>query len=123
MLVLEKAPLDIDLLRILARLSGQTGDTDRAYGYYAGLLTLVPNDAEVVSHKLLVRAGMIRQLGAGAYSYLPLGMRVLHKAARIAALAEGGEILASQETLRCSETAEAPRRAPLSYTVMKRKGR
>ncbi|MDB5351916.1 MAG: prolyl-tRNA synthetase, family [Planctomycetota bacterium] len=42
-----------------------------------------PTDAVAPSHILLLRAGMIRQLGAGAYSYLPLGMRVLHKAAKI----------------------------------------
>ncbi len=35
-----------------------------------------PADAEVVSHKLLLRAGVIRQLGAGIYSYLPIGQRV-----------------------------------------------
>ena len=39
-----------------------------------------PADAVAPSHILLLRAGMIRQLGAGAYSYLPLGLRVLHKA-------------------------------------------
>jgi prolyl-tRNA synthetase len=38
-----------------------------------------PADAEVVSHKLMVRAGMIRQLAAGVYSILPLGLRVLKK--------------------------------------------
>ncbi len=42
-----------------------------------------PADAVAPSHKLLVRAGMIRQLGAGAYTYLPLGLRVLQKASRI----------------------------------------
>jgi prolyl-tRNA synthetase len=42
-----------------------------------------PADAVAPSHRLLLRAGMIRQLGAGAYSYLPLGLRVLHKAERI----------------------------------------
>lgn len=42
-----------------------------------------PADAVAPSHILLLRAGMIRPLGAGAYTYLPLGMRVLHKAARI----------------------------------------
>ena len=36
-----------------------------------------PSDAEVVSHKLLVRAGMIRQVARGIYDYLPLGLRVL----------------------------------------------
>ncbi|MFO0890711.1 MAG: proline--tRNA ligase [Isosphaeraceae bacterium] len=42
-----------------------------------------PADAVAPSHVLLLRAGMIRQLGAGAYTYLPLGLRVLNKAARI----------------------------------------
>jgi prolyl-tRNA synthetase len=38
-----------------------------------------PADAEVASHKLLLRAGYIRQLGAGIYSYLPLGNRAINK--------------------------------------------
>ncbi len=38
-----------------------------------------PADAEVVSHKLLVRAGMIRQVTRGVYDYLPLGLRVIRK--------------------------------------------
>src|SRR5215469_4154367 len=38
-----------------------------------------PADAEVASHKLLLRAGYLRQLGAGIYSYLPLGQRALNK--------------------------------------------
>lgn len=42
-----------------------------------------PADAEVVSHKLMVRAGMIRKLTAGIYSYLPLGYRSLRKVEQI----------------------------------------
>jgi prolyl-tRNA synthetase len=42
-----------------------------------------PADAVAPSHVLLLRAGMIRQLGAGTYTYLPLGFRVLHRAIRI----------------------------------------
>jgi prolyl-tRNA synthetase len=42
-----------------------------------------PADAEVVSHRLLLRAGLIRQLGAGIYSYLPLAQRVALKVAAI----------------------------------------
>ncbi|HEY7917055.1 MAG TPA: proline--tRNA ligase [Acidimicrobiales bacterium] len=38
-----------------------------------------PADAEVVSHQLLVRAGYIRRLASGVYSFLPLGLRVLHR--------------------------------------------
>ena len=42
-----------------------------------------PADAEAVSHKLLVRAGFIRQLSSGIYSLLPLGFRVCHKITEI----------------------------------------
>ena len=38
-----------------------------------------PSDAEVVSHQLMLRAGMIRKLASGLYSWLPLGLRVLRK--------------------------------------------
>ena len=38
-----------------------------------------PADAEVVSHKLMIRAGMIKKLGAGIYTYLPMGLRVIRK--------------------------------------------
>ena len=38
-----------------------------------------PADAEVPSHKLLIRAGYIRPIGPGLYSWLPLGLRVLRK--------------------------------------------
>src|SRR5882762_5005181 len=47
--------------------------------YFIPTLREDPADAEVVSHKLLLRAGLIRQLGAGIYSYLPLAQRVLLK--------------------------------------------
>jgi len=42
-----------------------------------------PADAEVVSHQLMLRAGMIRKLAAGLYNWLPLGLRVLRKVERI----------------------------------------
>lgn len=42
-----------------------------------------PSDAEVVSHKLMLRAGYIRKLAAGVYSYLPLAVRVLNKISAI----------------------------------------
>ena len=38
-----------------------------------------PADAEIVSHRLMMRAGMIKRLGAGIYSYMPLGLRVIRK--------------------------------------------
>ncbi len=42
-----------------------------------------PKDAEAVSHKLMLRAGLIRKLSAGIYTYLPLGMRILEKVVSI----------------------------------------
>jgi prolyl-tRNA synthetase len=51
--------------------------------YFLPTLREDPKDAEAISHKLMARAGLIRRLGAGAYTYLPLGLRVLHKAAAI----------------------------------------
>jgi len=51
--------------------------------YFLPTLREDPKDAEAVSHKLMVRAGLIRRLGSGAYSYLPFGLRALQKAAAI----------------------------------------
>ncbi len=42
-----------------------------------------PADAEIASHKLMLRAGLIRKLAAGLYTWLPLGLRVLHKVEKI----------------------------------------
>src|SRR5262245_24733272 len=42
-----------------------------------------PAEAEIVSHKLLLRAGLIRKLSGGLYTFLPLGLRALHKIERI----------------------------------------
>src|SRR5689334_23244945 len=43
----------------------------------------VPSDAEILSHQLLVRAGLVRKLTGGLYTYLPLGLRVLRKVENI----------------------------------------
>ena len=42
-----------------------------------------PGEAEIVSHRLMLRAGMIRKVAAGIYTYLPLGLRVLRKIEQI----------------------------------------
>ena len=42
-----------------------------------------PADAEVASHRLLVRAGYIRRLASGVYTFLPLGFRVLQRLERV----------------------------------------
>jgi prolyl-tRNA synthetase len=51
--------------------------------YPINTLKEVPSDAEVVSHQLMLRTGMIRRLAAGLYVWLPMGLRVLRKAERI----------------------------------------
>ncbi len=51
--------------------------------YFIPTLREDPADAEVVSHKLLLRAGIVRQLAAGIYSYLPLGQRIALKVMQI----------------------------------------
>ena len=47
--------------------------------YFLPILRDTPKEAEIVSHRLMLRAGMIRQQSAGIYSWLPLGLRVLNK--------------------------------------------
>lgn len=51
--------------------------------YFIPTLRDVPSDAEISSHQLMLRAGMIRQTASGIYSYLPLGKRVLRKVENI----------------------------------------
>jgi len=63
--------------------------------YFIPTLREDPADAEVVSHRLLLRAGYIRQLGAGVYSFLPLGWRVAQRATRI--VREEMEAIGAQE--------------------------
>ena len=46
---------------------------------YAPTLKEDPSDAELASHRLLLRAGMMRKQASGLYAFLPLGMRVLNK--------------------------------------------
>jgi prolyl-tRNA synthetase len=47
--------------------------------YFLPLLKETPGDAQIVSHQLMLRAGLIRQTAAGIYAWLPLGLRVLRK--------------------------------------------
>jgi prolyl-tRNA synthetase len=47
--------------------------------YFLPILRETPKEAEIVSHRLMLRAGMIRQEAAGIYAFLPLGLRVLNK--------------------------------------------
>ncbi|WP_020409407.1 proline--tRNA ligase [Hahella ganghwensis] len=55
----------------------------RASRYLIATLKETPADAEVISHQLMLRAGMIRKLASGLYTWLPLGLKVLRKVERI----------------------------------------
>ncbi|HEV7617987.1 MAG TPA: proline--tRNA ligase [Burkholderiaceae bacterium] len=51
----------------------------RASRFFISTLKEAPSDAEIVSHKLMLRAGMIKRLGSGIYTYMPMGLRVIRK--------------------------------------------
>ena len=51
----------------------------KASQFFISTLKEAPADAEVVSHKLMMRAGLIKKLGAGIYTYMPMGLRVIRK--------------------------------------------
>ncbi|MCZ6848959.1 MAG: proline--tRNA ligase [Alphaproteobacteria bacterium] len=55
----------------------------RLSSFYLPTLKETPKEAEIVSHRLMLRAGMVRQMAAGIYSWLPLGLRVLRKVEEI----------------------------------------
>jgi prolyl-tRNA synthetase len=51
----------------------------RASRFFISTLKEAPSDAEIISHKLMLRAGMIKRLGSGIYNYMPMGLRVIRK--------------------------------------------
>ena len=51
--------------------------------YFLPTLKDTPSEAEIVSHKLMIRAGIIKQASAGIYSWLPIGLKVLKKIEQI----------------------------------------
>ncbi len=55
----------------------------RSSQWMISTLKETPNDAEIVSHQLMLRAGMIRKLGSGLYTWMPLGLKVLRKIEQI----------------------------------------
>jgi prolyl-tRNA synthetase len=55
----------------------------RASRFFVSTLKEAPSDAEIISHKLMLRAGMIKRLGSGIYNYMPMGLRVIRKVENI----------------------------------------
>ena len=55
----------------------------KASQFFISTLKEAPADAEIVSHKLMMRAGLIKKLGAGLYNYMPMGLRSIRKVENI----------------------------------------
>ena len=69
----------------------------RLSGYFLPTEREAPADAEALSHKLMVRAGLVRQVGAGLWSWLPAGWRVHQKVVQI--VREEMDAIGGQEML------------------------
>ena len=84
--------------------------------YFIPTLKESPSDAEIASHRLLIRAGLVRRLGGGLYTYLPLGLRVMQKISRICReeMERAGAIELSMPHIHPAEFwAEGPRWGPV----------
>ncbi len=90
------APL-VQLLRLSERPPYSLATVTRLSNYLLPTVKDAPADAEAASHKMMVRAGLIRQLGAGMWTYLPAGLRVLRKIEQI--LREEMDAIGGQEML------------------------
>src|SRR3546814_6768895 len=90
----------------------------RISSYFLPVLKEIPSAAQIVSHRLMLRAGMVRQSAAGIYSWLPLGFRVLKNIERI--VREEQDATGAQELLmpRSEEhTSELQSLMRISYAV------
>src|SRR4051812_49934530 len=77
-----RCPAEIKLLRLRTAVSF-AGSMKLWSQFFIPTLKESPADAEIASHKLLVRAGLVRKLGGGLYTYMPLGLRALQKITQI----------------------------------------
>ena len=79
-----------------------------------------PNDAEIVSHKLLLRAGLIRKLAGGVYTFLPLGLRAMRKVEQIIReeMDRAGAVEVLMPALQPPEIWEASGRAETASNVL-----
>ena len=55
----------------------------RTSRFFLSTLKEAPSDAEIISHQLMLRAGMIKRLAGGIYTWMPIGLRVMRKVERI----------------------------------------
>ena len=70
--------------------------------YFLPLLKETPKEAQIASHRLMLRAGMIQQSSAGIYSWLPLGKKVLDRIAQIVREEQKATLLEQQHAERWS---------------------
>jgi prolyl-tRNA synthetase len=84
--------------------------------YFIPTLKESPSDAEIASHRLIIRAGLVRKLGGGLYTYLPLGLRVMQKLTAICReeMERSGAIELAMPQIHPAEFwAEGPRWGPV----------
>ena len=88
--------------------------------YFVPTLKESPADAEIASHKLLVRAGLVRKLSGGLYTYLPLGLRVMQKLTQICReeIERGGGIELAMPHLHPAENWQQGPRWPAAREIM-----
>jgi prolyl-tRNA synthetase len=88
--------------------------------YFIPTLKESPADAEIASHRLLVRAGLVRKLGGGLYTYLPLGFRTIRKLVRICSeeMEKAGGIELQMPFLHPAETWEKGPRWAATREIM-----
>ncbi len=55
----------------------------RTSRFFISTLKEAPSDAEIVSHQLMLRAGLIKRLAGGIYTWMPVGLRILRKVEKI----------------------------------------
>lgn len=88
--------------------------------YFVPTLKESPADAEIASHKLLVRAGLVRKLSGGLYTYMPLGLRVMQKLTQMCReeIERGGGIELSMPHMHPAENWQAGPRWPAAREIM-----
>ena len=71
------------LFRVELRIDRHDGPCMRLSSFFISTLKEAPAEAELVSHKLMLRAGLIKRLGSGLYTWMPLGLKILRKVENI----------------------------------------
>src|SRR5438067_13012487 len=87
----------------------------RQSSYFLPTVKEAPADAEAISHKLLVRAGLVRQIGSGLWTYLPAGWRTHRNVEQI--IREELDAVGAQEMLMAAMLAAGLCKEPVRYDI------